>query len=126
MNIKLAALAALLLAPVQAMAEEVRVDCVTDQRIVCRDDEPACRPPARARELATYHFKFDLTNKTGSLVFCGAGVGCMKPSPLTVVRDYCAILRDHGADCLASNIYVWEPSQQQTQRCKPRGRHLTV
>ena len=34
MNIKVAALAALLLPPGQAMAEDLRVDCVTDQRIV--------------------------------------------------------------------------------------------
>jgi hypothetical protein len=38
MNIKLAALAALLLAPGQAMAADIRVVCQTDQRIICRDD----------------------------------------------------------------------------------------
>jgi hypothetical protein len=111
MNIKLAALAALLLAPGQAMAEDVRVDCVTDQRIVCRDDETACRPPVK--ESATYHFKFDLTKKTGSLVFCSL-VGCMEPSPLTIVRDNCAFLGDRGAYCLGGGISVWEPVQQQT------------
>ena len=72
MNIKLAALAALLLWPGQAMAEELRVDCVEDQRIECRDDETTCsRKPVR--ELVTYHFTFDLTKKTGSLVFCSFG-----------------------------------------------------
>ena len=112
MNIKqLAALAALLLAPGQAMAEDVRVDCVTDRRIVCRDDETTCRPPVKGS--AKYHFKFDLTKKTGSLVFCSV-VGCMEPSPLTVVHDNCAFLRDHGAGCLAVYISVWEPIQQQT------------
>jgi hypothetical protein len=34
MNIKLAALAVLLLATRQAMAEDVRVDCMTDERII--------------------------------------------------------------------------------------------
>jgi hypothetical protein len=38
-----AALAALRLAQEQAMAEDIRVDCVTDRRIVCRDDETTCR-----------------------------------------------------------------------------------
>src|SRR5271169_3527629 len=99
MNIKLAALAALLLAPGQAMAEDIRVDCVTDQRIVCRDDETTCRAPVR--ELATYHFTFDLTKKTGSLVFCSHG-NCMEPSPLTVVHDHCAFLSDYGAGCLGA------------------------
>jgi hypothetical protein len=116
MNIKqLTALAALLLlARGQAMAEDVRVDCMTDQRIVCRNDETTCRPPVK--ESAWYHFKFDLTKKTGSLVFCGAGVDCMEASPLTIVHDYCAFLRDHGAGCLVSSgsISVWEPIQQQT------------
>jgi hypothetical protein len=119
MNIKLPALAALLLAAGQAMAEDVRVDCVTDQRIVCRDDETACRPPVK--QLATYHFKFDLTKKTGSLVFCSGTIGCLEPSPLTVVHDYCAFLRIgrqsvdvHDADCLDGPISVWELSQQQT------------
>jgi hypothetical protein len=114
MNIKLAALAAVLLAPGQAMAEDVRVDCVTDQRIVCRDDETTCRPPVKRSASETYHFKFDLTKKTGSLVFCSDVVGCMEPSPLTVVYDYCAFLGDHGAGCLGGNISVWEPIQQQT------------
>jgi len=109
MDIKFAALAALLLAPGQAMAEDVRINCVTDQRIVCRDDETICRAPDR--ESATYHFTFDLTKKTGSLVFCGAHGHCEKPSPLTVVHDYCSFL--HG-DCLGRPISVWEPIQQQT------------
>jgi hypothetical protein len=74
MNIKLAALAAILLAPGQAMAEDIRIDCVTDQRIVCRDDETTCRTPVRG--LATYHFTFDLTKKTGSLVFCSPSLPC--------------------------------------------------
>ena len=112
MNIKLAALAALLLTPGQAMADDIRVDCVTDQRIVCRDDETTCRAPVR--ESGTYHFTFDLTKKTGSLVFCSPAVGCMEPSPLTVVHDNCAFLRDYGADCLSGRISVWERSQQQT------------
>ena len=47
MNLKLTALAALPLAPGQAMAEDFRVDCVTDQYIVCRDDETTCRVPVR-------------------------------------------------------------------------------
>jgi hypothetical protein len=111
MNIKqLAALAALLLAPNQAMAEEVRVDCVTDQRIVCRNDETTCRPPVK--ESGKYHFKLDLTKKTGSLVFCSDG--CLEPSPLTVVRDHCAFLHDYGAFCLVGNIFVWEPIQETT------------
>ena len=114
MNIKLAelaALAALLLAPGQAMAEDVRVDCVPDRRIVCRDDETTCRPSVK--ESATYHFNFDLTKKTGSLVFCVPS-SCMEPSPLTVVHDNCAFLGDHGAGCLVGYISVWEPIQQQT------------
>jgi hypothetical protein len=98
MNIKLAALAALLPATRQAMAEDVRVDCVTDQRIICQDDETTCRAPVR--ELATYQFTFDLTKRTGSLVFCPHG-SCMEPSPLTVVYDYCAFLHDYGAICLS-------------------------
>jgi hypothetical protein len=106
-----AALAALLLAQRQAMAEDIRVDCVTDQRIVCRDDETTCRAPVR--ESATHHFTFDLTKKTGSLVFCAYG-SCMKPSPLSVVHDYCAFLGDYGVDCLGGHISVWEPIQQQT------------
>src|SRR3974390_1936380 len=110
MNIRLAVLAALLLpAPGQAMAEEVRVDCLTDQSIVCRDDETTCRPPVKhsGDEVATYHFKFDLTKKTGSLVFCK--YSCMDPSPLTVVHDHCAFLGDHGAGCLVAYISVFEP-----------------
>jgi hypothetical protein len=107
-----AALAALLLARGQAMAEDIRVDCVTDQRIVCRDDETACRAPVRGSS-ATYHFTFDLTEKTGSLVFCADG-SCMEPSPLSVVHDYCAALRDYSAFCLTVHISVWEPSQEQT------------
>ena len=47
MNIKLAALVALLLAPGHAMAGDVRIDCVQDQRIVCQDDETTCRPGPR-------------------------------------------------------------------------------
>jgi hypothetical protein len=114
MNIKLAALVALLLAsPGQVMAEDVRVDCVPDQRIVCRDDETACRPPVKDEESVTYHFKFDLTKKTGSLVLCAIG-RCIKPRPLTVVQDYCAFLGDHGAGCLGGSIYVWEPIGQAT------------
>ena len=111
MNIKqLAALAALLLTQGQAMAEDVRVDCVTDQRIVCRDDEITCRRPVK--EAGEYHFKFDLTKKTGSLVFCSDG--CMEPSPLTVVRDHCAFLGDYGAGCLVGNVFLWEPIQETT------------
>ena len=49
MNIKLAALAALPLAPGQAMAEDIRVDCVTDQRIVCRDEEVSALLEIKAR-----------------------------------------------------------------------------
>jgi hypothetical protein len=115
MNIKLALLAALLLATRQAMAEDVRVDCMTDQRIVCRDDETTClRVPERAlRALATtYRFTFDLAKKTGSLVFCSDG--CLEPSPLTVVYDYCTFLHDYGAACLIVGIFVWEPVQRQT------------
>jgi hypothetical protein len=112
MHIKLAALAALLLAPGQAMAEDLRVDCVTDQRIVCRDDETTCRAPDRGS--AMYHFTFDLTKKTGSLVFCSYSSSCMEPSSLTVVHDYCAFLGDYGAGCLSGGISVWEHSQQQT------------
>ena len=112
-NIALAALAALLLAQGQAMAEDIRVDCVTDQRIVCRDDETTCRAPVRGS--ATYHFTFDLTKKTGSLVFCPHGYGwCMEPSPVSVVYDYCAFLGDYGVDCLGGNISVWERIQQET------------
>jgi hypothetical protein len=105
-----AALAALLLAQGQAMAEDIRVDCVTDQRIVCRDDETTCRAPVRG-VAAWYHFTFDPTKKTGSLVFCSDS-GCMEPSPLTVVRDYCASVGREN--CLRVNIYVWEPTMQQT------------
>jgi hypothetical protein len=107
MNLKLlTVVAALLLAPAQAMTE--------DQRIVCRDDEATCRAPVRSGELATYHFTFDLTKKTGSLVFCSSTVSCMKPSLLTVVYDNCALLRDYGKDCLSGRIYVWEQFMQQT------------
>jgi hypothetical protein len=113
MNLNLTALAALLMAPGQAMAEDLRVDCVTDQRIVCRDDETTCREPVR--ETGWYHFTFDLTKKTGSLVFCSSDGSCMAPSPLTVVHDYCAFLHDFGAGCLSpAGISVWERSQQQT------------
>jgi hypothetical protein len=111
MNIKIAALAALLLAPVQAMAEEFRVDCAPDQRIVCRDNETTCRAPFR--ESVTFHFTFDLTKKTGSLVFCSDD-GCMEPSPLTVVRDHCKLLGDYGAGCLSGPIYVWEQNSEET------------
>jgi hypothetical protein len=112
MNIKLAALAALLLAPGQAMAEDVRIDCVTDQQIRCRDNETTCRP---LKSGATYHFEIDLTKKTGSLVFCAHGSDCMNPSPITVVKDLC-----RGAigfpDCLlpslGEGIRVWEPIQE--------------
>jgi hypothetical protein len=115
MNIKLAALAALLLPPGQAMAKDIRVECVTDQRIVCRDDEPSCRPPVRDRELAIYHFTFDLTKKTGSLVWCSPAGSCYRnPSPLTVVYDDCALLHDYGAGCLSRRISVWEEIQQMT------------
>jgi hypothetical protein len=39
----------------------------------------------------------------------------MKPSPLTVVHDYCAFLHDFGAGCLSpAGISVWEPIQQNT------------
>jgi hypothetical protein len=96
-----AALAALLPAQGQAMAEDIRVDCVTDRRIVCRDDETTCREVPWLGGAATYHFTFDLTKKTGSLVFCSSG-SCMEPSPLSVVHDYCAFLRDYGAGCLIS------------------------
>ena len=110
MNLKLAALAALLLAPGQAMAEDFRVDCVTGQRIVCRDDETTCRTPVRSRELVTYHFTLDLTKKTGSLVFCKPD-SCLEPSPLTVVYDHCASLGDYGAVCLSGQISVREQLQ---------------
>jgi hypothetical protein len=60
MNIKLAALAALLFAPGQAMAEDVRVDCVTDHSIVCRSDEPTCQDTI-VQETNWYHFTLDLT-----------------------------------------------------------------
>jgi hypothetical protein len=110
MNIKLAALAALLLASGQAMAEDVRVDCVTDQSLGCRDDETTCLP---FKGSATYHFEIDLTKKTGSLVFCKHGSDCMKPSPLTVVKDLC---RNFGVpDCLLASIggiRLWEPIQE--------------
>jgi hypothetical protein len=114
MNIKTAVLAALLLTPGQAMAEDVRVDCVIDQRIVClRDDETTCRPPVRRS--ATYHFTFDLTKRTGSVVFCSDS-SCLEPSPLTVIHDYCrGSIRD--ADCLSAaigGITVWGPTQKQT------------
>jgi len=114
MNIKVGALAVLLLAPGRAMAEDFRVDCVTDQRIVCRDDEATCR--ARVQESGWYHFTFDLTKKTGSLVFCFEDGSCMDPSPLTVVHDYCALLRESGAGCLsgAGSIIVWEQIQENT------------
>jgi hypothetical protein len=111
MNIRLAALVALLLAPGQAMAEDVRVDCVTDQRILCRDNETTCYQPHK--ESGKYHFKFDLTKKTGSLVFCGDAVGCMKPFPLTVIHDDCAAL-GYGAGCLGVYISVWEPMEKAT------------
>jgi hypothetical protein len=111
MNIKLAALAALLLWSGQAMAEDLRVDCVTDERIECRNDQTTCRRTP-VRELVTYHFTFDLTKKTGSLVFCYGG--CMKPSPLTVVYDHCGSLLDYGAVCLSGGISVWEQLTQQT------------
>jgi hypothetical protein len=48
-----AALAALLLPQGQAMAEDIRVDCVTDQRIVCRDDEKTCRAPGHHESACT-------------------------------------------------------------------------
>ena len=115
MNLKLTALAALLLAPGQAMAEDFRVDCVTDQRIVCRDDETTCRAPVRG-SATWYHFTFDLKKKTGSLVFCSEDGSCMEPSPLTVLHDYCAFLRELGAGCLsgAGSIIVWEQIQENT------------
>jgi|HubBroStandDraft_6_1064221.scaffolds.fasta_scaffold308842_2 hypothetical protein len=109
---KLALLGAMLLVPGQAMAEDVRVDCVTDQRIVCRDDETTCRPPSKAS--AAYHFTFDLTKKAGTLVFCSDVTDCMKPSSLTVVLDHCAFLHEQGAGCLVGNVYLWEPFMQQT------------
>ena len=111
MNMKLAGLVALLLVPMQATADDIRIDCVPDQRIVCRDDEKTCRSPIR--ESFTYHFTFDLTKKTGSLVFCFLDGHCMEPNPLTVVHDHCAFLHDYGADCLSGRITVWERSQQQ-------------
>jgi hypothetical protein len=113
-TMKVAALVAALaaLAQGQAMAEDIRVDCVTDKAIACRDDETTCRAPVRGS--ATYHFTFDLTKKTGSLVFCSDN-SCMEPSPLTVVHDYCAFLHDFGAGCLGPlGISVWEPIQQNT------------
>jgi hypothetical protein len=112
MNIRLAALAAMLLMPVQAMAEDVHVDCVPDQRIVCRDDDATCRPPSKER--AMYHFKFDLTKKTGTLVFCSDVTDCMEPKTLSVVHDPCAIVHDYGTGCLVGNVYLWEPFMQQT------------
>jgi hypothetical protein len=36
----------------------------------------------------------------------------MEPSPLTVVHDYCAFLRDYGVGCLSGHITVWEQNQQ--------------
>jgi hypothetical protein len=108
-----AALAALPLAQGQAMAEDIRVDCVTDRRIICRDDETTCHERPWLGGPAWYHFTFDLTKKTGSLVFCSNG-SCTEPSPLSVVHDYCAFLGDYGAGCLSGNISVWEPIQQDT------------
>jgi hypothetical protein len=115
MNIKLAALAAVLLATAQAMAEDVRIDCTTDQRIICQDDETICRPPERRPATYTYKFTFDLTKKTGSLVFCAFDY-CMEPSPLTVVYDHCVFLHKFGEDCtnLSVPISVWERSTQYT------------
>jgi hypothetical protein len=64
MNLKLTALAALLLAPEQAMAGDIRVDCVQDQRIVCRDDEATCREPFRSR--LSFSGRFAHTPPVGS------------------------------------------------------------
>ena len=107
MNFKLTAFAALLLVPGQAMAEEVRVDCVTDQRIICRDDETTCREPVR--ETGRYHFTFDLTKKTGSLVFCSEGTGCMKP---------------RSAHCRLRLVRV--PPRLRRGLSRPVGQHLCV
>jgi hypothetical protein len=63
--------AVMLAAPMQARAEDTRVDCRTDQRIVCRNDEATCRTPTSG--VATYHFTLDLKKKTGSLLFCADG-----------------------------------------------------
>jgi hypothetical protein len=109
MTIKLAAIAALLLAPGQAMAEDIRVVCLTDQRIICRDDQTTCQAPVR--DPGTHHFTFDLTKKTGSLVFCSSG-DCEKPSPLAIVHDNCGFFFDYGALCLSAGISVWEQVQQ--------------
>jgi hypothetical protein len=107
-----AALAALLLAQGQAMAEDIRVDCVANQYIVCRDDLTTCYAPGAG--FGRYHFTFDLTKKTGSLMYCFSDDHCMKPSPLTVVHDHCAFLSDYGAGCLSGEISVWERIQQET------------
>ena len=42
-------------------------------------------------------------------MFCSDAAGCFEPSPLTVIRDYCANLHDYGAVCLGAGIFVWEP-----------------
>jgi hypothetical protein len=97
------------------MAEDVRVDCVRTSAFVCRDDETTCSPsPPPFRESVTYHFTFDLTKKTGSLVFCVEGGSCLEPSPLTVVHDYCAAIGNFGAGCLNLRISVWEQVQHLT------------
>ncbi len=117
MNIKFAVLAALLLAPGQAMAEDIRVDCVTDQRIVCRDEEPTCRPPVRDRELAIYHFTFDLTKKTGSLVFlrCSA----QKVSTWSRVRSLLSVTTAHSSTIMARS------ASSGTSSCGSRSRKET-
>ena len=116
MKIKLAAMAALLLAQGRAMADDVRVDCAIDQRIVCRDDETTCRAPVKGNTTsATYHFAFDLTKKTGSLVYCASDIGgCLEPSPVNIVYDLCAFIGDRGTGCLGTIVSVWERIQQQT------------
>jgi hypothetical protein len=91
------------------MAADIRVVCLTDQRIICRDDETTCRRPVR--DPGEHHFTLDLTKKTGSLVFCSSG-DCEKPSPVVIVHDYCRSFFEDGALCLSAGISVWEQVQR--------------
>jgi hypothetical protein len=93
------------------MADEVRVNCVPEQYSLCRSDEP-CR--SRPEQGFTLHFTFDLKDKSGSLVFCYSDGECQKPSPLTVVYDYCGIVHSFGVDCLSAGIIAFEKSPQET------------
>ena len=90
-----------------ARANDVRVNCVTDERVVCRNDDAACWPPVKEPNTAQaqYRFTFDLTNKTGSLVYCMPDK-CLAPSALNIIPDQCAP-RVSLADCVP--ISVWEP-----------------